>query len=463
MNDVKNFIGSLHHSHIENAKQVFSAKSAGRDPHIVSPFTNFVFEFFLYNSLYSVDWEKTHSENQLTYHLRQSISEDVVCNQNVTETQMQSAIEKFCKQRCKVIDREILTDAFLPISGLDGLSDAWTLITPDSRVSSEEGQHFFRRIAEIGQLLRAGSFKPTNDNFKLICNCRRFVYMVRNNIFHGAKSLGEISDPDQARRIEVYDLFMRCLNSLCFLALGETSHGAELSQLPIILKIGDSSKTFSVADVYKLLSSRRLKSEDSMLHWKLFRDQKVFHPITSGVRRCLFYPSAGTDFLFPILVGLPYCTDFFFYDTGRERHSRCNKQLADVIRLFGQDPCITETEWRAAPCGESHCVAFTYQSIPRRAWIIHKDNLTFFSQDVPLSFYFHRGDSTEGGASQNWDSDLLPQLLSRADKETGCHVLTDAEPGGLLDSIAANCTRIRLSNSHRHRDYYYGCFRSDEL
>lgn len=465
MNDVKNFIDSLHRSHLENAQQVFTAKSAGRRSHIVSPFTNFVFEFFLYNSLYSIDWETTRRENQLQYHVRQSVSEDkdVACNQNVTEPQMQRAIEKFCKQRCKEIDREILTDAFLPISALEGLSDTWTSITPDSRVSSEDGRAFFQRIEEIGRLLKAGSLKPQKDNFRLIENCRHFVYMVRNNIFHGAKSLGEISDPGQARRIEVYDLFLRCLNSLCFLALDKPTHGAEFSQIPITTTIGDAKVEFSVAKIYELLKEERLKPEDSMLHWKLFRNQKDVPPITSGVRRSLFYPSAGRDFLFPILVGLPYCTDFFFFDTRRERSSWCNNQLAKAIRLFDQDRCVTETEGRAAPCEDSHCVEFTYQSIPRRAWIIHQDNQRFLSQDVPLSFYFHRGDSTEGGSSQNWDSDLLPQLLSRADKETGCHVLTDAEPGGLLASIAAKCTRIRLSNSHRHRDYYYGLFRSDEL
>ena len=93
----------------------------------------------------------------------------------------------------------------------------------------------------------------------------------------------------------------------------------------------------------------------------------------------------------------------------------------------------------------------------RRAWIVHKDNMTFLEKDIPVAFYFHRGDSQgEGGSDQRWDSDLLPQLLAKADPDIGCRILTDGKPGGLRDNVAAKCQKVSLPNSHRGRDYYYG-------
>jgi len=41
--------------------------------------------------------------------------------------------------------------------------------------------------------------------FARIETCRLFVYQVRNNVFHGTKTLGKIWDTKQSRRIEVYN------------------------------------------------------------------------------------------------------------------------------------------------------------------------------------------------------------------------------------------------------------------
>lgn len=111
-----------------------------------------------------------------------------------------------------------------------------------------------------------------------------------------------------------------------------------------------------------------------------------------------------------------------------------------------------------APNGE--CLEFEFDSVTRRAWIVHEDNTAFLTKDIPLAFYFHRGDSPgEGGSDQRWDSDLLPQLLAKADREIGCRILTDGEPGGLLEEIASKCQKVSLPNSHRERDYFFGVIR----
>ena len=84
-------------------------------------------------------------------------------------------------------------------------------------------------------------------------------------------------------------------------------------------------------------------------------------------------------------------------------------------------------------------------------------DMTFLDKDIPIAFYFHRGDSPgEGGSGQSWDSNLLLQLLAKSAKDIGCHVLTDGEPGGLRDEVATQCQKVSLASSHLGRDYFYG-------
>jgi hypothetical protein len=442
MNSIENFLASIHHAHLDNARQVYVAKTigSGQGERGVSPVTNFVFEFFLYNSLYAVDWKSSFAECRLVYHDRAD---------KITESKMQNALEKFCRQKCGDGSSKILVEAFLPLAGLNDLAGAWTHITPDDRLSAKDGSGFFEKITEIGQLAANDALGPTKRTFELISSCRYFAYRVRNYIFHGSKTLGEIYEVDQARRIGVYDLFLRCLNSLFFLATGRKECGSALAQLPIIQRYGTSQIDLSLPQVYRLLTARMLKPGDSMLHWKLFRSIGDVPRLSSDDRRGLFYPSAGRDFLFPLLVGMPYCTDFFFYE--------------EIIRSDGPrklrlaiNEIVRRSAGRVGDVAVGEPLEFEFDSVSRRAWIVHEDNTTFLTKDIPLAFYFHRGDSLgEGGSGQMWDSDLLPSLLAKSVPGIGCHILTDGKPGGLLESILAECQKVSLPN----HDYFYGVIR----
>ena len=449
MHQIENFLDSLHQAHLDNAERVYVAKTirGGQSQRDISPVTNFVFEFFLYNSLYAVDWETSYAQGQLVHYDR---------NSEITESKMQNALEKFCRQRCGDGTSKILTEAFVPLAALDDLSGEWTRITTDDSERAEEGRKFFSKIAEVGQLAGCDQLKPTKRTFELISSCRYFSYGVRNNIFHGSKSLGEIHEADQARRIGVYDLFLRCLNSLFFLSTGRAKHGAALCQLPMIQNCGSSLIELSVPKVNKLLTSRMLKPEDSKLHWKLFRSNKDAPNFSADRPRAMFYPSAGKDFFFPLLVGLPYCTDYYFYE--EVRHQSAGDLLKRAIeKLAPHSRCVE------VPVDNGVCFEFEYDHVVRHARIVNGDNREFLKEDILLTFYFHRGDSHgEGGSNQLWDSELLPQLLAKSNAEDGCRILTDGQPGDLLDEIKAKCKKVSLPDSHRGRDYYYGVMLSGE-
>ena len=49
------------------------------------------------------------------------------------------------------------------------------------------------------------------------------------------------------------------------------------------------------------------------------------------------------------------------------------------------------------------CYKFEFASITRRIWIVRKDNTDFSGVDIPLAFYFQRGDSN-GGSEQLWET-----------------------------------------------------------
>lgn len=221
-------------------------------------------------------------------------------------------------------------------------------------------------------------------------------------------------------------------------------------QLPMVQRCGTSQIEVPLTKVNRLLMLKMMKPEDSMLHWKLFRSNQDVPNLSSNDRRALFYPSAGKDFFFPLLVGLPFCTDFFFYEEARHRDGKI--VLRRAIREL-----VPNVECNELDASENECLEFEFDSVARRAWIVHEDNTTFLEKDIPIAFYFHRGDSPgEGGSGQSWDSELLPQLLAKSDPDIGCRILTDGEPGGLLDDVAVKCQRVSLSSSHRGRDYFYG-------
>lgn len=442
---IDNFINSIHLSHIDNAQNVYTAKKIGahRGPHSVSPLTNFVFEYFLFNSLYSIDWFASMDSGNLIEHSRS--------HADFSESKQQREFVKFCRKQFKNLSPSKITEAFLPLARLDDLSDDWTTVSPDGRITVEQGKQFFAKIVQLGELAEKNAFAANKDTFDLIDNCCYFVYLVRNNIFHGAKSIGEIYESDQARRISVYDMFVRCLNSLFFLSLGKIQHGSALAQLPIVQHVGDATIDLTIQDVYGLLCKRLLKPEDSVLHWTLFRNDVTATKQDLSTKRALFYPSAGQDLLFPLIVGMPHCTDFYFYEQSSNRPI----SISPILRSLNLTAETVETG-----NNEFQCYEFQFDSTLRRIWVIRRDNKQFLDLEVPLTFFFHRGDSHgEGGSGQFWDSELLPLLIKRAPSDIGLRILTDCEPGGLDDSVKSQLRQVSPPNSHRQRDYFYGVLR----
>jgi len=178
----------------------------------IMPVTPFVFEFFIYNSLYQVDWSASLQAGCVRNH-----------PETFTETKQQSKLEKFLKPHIRE-EPALLYKAFLPIRDAT-LEGDWTAVVPDSRISAKDGECFFDRLRVLQTRLhntnQPEQLQVNNSLFDLIGKCRWYVYLVRNNIFHGSKTLGETYEPKQRRRIEIYLTFLRCVTELFFSVCGK--------------------------------------------------------------------------------------------------------------------------------------------------------------------------------------------------------------------------------------------------
>jgi hypothetical protein len=405
------------------------------------PATSFVFEFFLFNSIYQYDWQTTFDQDQLR-------SWPV---EELKERQQQERLEKFMRTHCRSRP-EILKRAFAPLQHLEDLDGKWTTVNPDSRITQEHGRSFFTKLHKLrGAFSSAEPPQPTCALFELIKDCRYFVYLVRNNIFHGSKSIGEIYETDQRRRIEVYDIFLKCLVSLFFLAVDKAPVAADYVQLPVrILFPHGATVNIGQSEVADLVASGRMKPEDSRLIPAFFSQRSA--PLgRPNPRDALFYPSSGRDILTPLLLGLPYCSQFFFYDIGH--HGPAMTLVGDLRRFLSTQPVAA---------GES--IRFEFSGLPRTIHLIKSNNRDFLGRDVDLAFYFHRGDSPgEGGSGQEWDSRHIVDLGHKVADAGVCQILTDGEPGGLHPDLRSRMQTASIPISHRGRDYFLGEASNDLL
>lgn len=405
---VYNLIDSLHRAHLDNSKYTYLARLGGTSWSIM-PATPFVFDFFIYNSIYQVDWELSLRTGRVCDH-----------PEGMTESKMQTALEKLLRTRCQNRP-EILTRAFQPVAQVE-LQGDWTAIRDGTRISPAAGEGFFHRMRKIQDRLQQAEdgLKATKAVFDLISECRYFVYMVRNNIFHGSKRLGDLYDATQRRRLEIYDLFLRCLVSLFFLAVGKREVASDTTQIALRGSVlpaesGESADepVLKQETLIDTVNYGLMKPADCFLiprFTRLFTLPKDEPPIGSA----LFYPGAAKDLITPLILGLPYCRDFYFYALNDGRKPTEIKQVLPHVRgIRGERTERREPfSWVTGDSGE-HILRFFFNGIERRIFWLQRDNQDFLDRQGNMAFFFHRYDGSEGGSEQPWETDWLDRLAFR--------------------------------------------------
>lgn len=168
-----------------------------------------------------------------------------------------------------------------------------------------------------------------------------------------------------------------------------------------------------------------------------FDSDSLMDPPLAG--SCLFYPAACTDMITALLIGLPYCTDFYFYERESFRFENTRKIKRGLCTLFEQ---VGEPVVRTS----CHVYTFTAAGIERSLHWVNGDNLDFLNTKTNLAVYFHRGDSCEGpGSSQNWDSSLFPALTEKVHSGT-LRVITQGMPGGIHPLLGRQLETLQINS-----------------
>jgi hypothetical protein len=202
-------ISSLRVVHQDNSQAQHYARSGGNE-YSTMYLTPFVYQFFVYNSLYQVDWVESFRTSEL-----------VTLNER-EEVPKQDAFESFLAGRATP---SALVSAFHGVPWLKG-DEWWAKVVPDPLIGPERGKKFFADFRQFQSRLRrmrnvADPSSLLGETFRYIRELRLFIYAVRCNIFHGRKSLADATEPGQNERIRVYFQFLNGLVTLFFAVTGD--------------------------------------------------------------------------------------------------------------------------------------------------------------------------------------------------------------------------------------------------
>lgn len=445
--EIDNLLDTFHRSHYQIVENTYYASSiwSGRRQPIV-PATSFIFEFMLYNALYQYDWLRSYGEGRLI-----DLSEE-----DRSDSSRQASFEKFMRNRCKENPSWIVR-AFAPIRAVNDLNGDWTRFETGPRINAEDGRRFFDKLSSLATLVEStDEFFDIKAAFRLIKECRVFVYRIRNNIFHGTKSIGSITG-GQCRRVEVYDIFLKCLISLFFLCVGKSKISADRIQHSIRPFSDSSDGAIGHQAVVQMISQSHMRIEDSRLINLV--NGLLSNLVVPDKRSALFYPSASSDLITPILLGLPYCTHFYFYDKGYTSdglETVWRQKILWLERILSASrKTMFETPHRI---GTRETLMFKIGGVEKQIHLVKEDNQDFLTMDVDLVFYFHRGDSGgEGGSGQEWDNKLILKLGKKIAKNSYCHIVTDGKPGGIHPKLSNTlCKYTTYLGGRSPCFYYYG-------
>jgi len=176
--------------------------------------SKFVYSYFAFNTFYNFDWKKS-CETYILTPLEKIINDGKEVNPS--ETNKYSAMIDFIfnnsstENRIKFIHfikrpnkRENPNTNEILLKCIEG-------ITPDKFISESKRNNFkkeFKKMIDSENLLI--------DELKILI---QFVYLVRNNIFHGTKTTIEMSDKNQRKRLEIYSNILIATNELLFKSL----------------------------------------------------------------------------------------------------------------------------------------------------------------------------------------------------------------------------------------------------
>jgi hypothetical protein len=201
-----NFLTSMADAH----KGIFNSKFFSKkheEETIITEGSRFIFEYFIFNSLYSVDWKNSFEDGLI----REPVP-------NLTELAMQSRFIKYLKPKTEVTKiQQVIQNYIIPFGQFevfDNISSLKISRKENGDWDERSGEAFCSYILSIQKLANEKEIKT--KFFENLKSSLRFIYAVRNNIFHGSKMPGDYWDDKQRIRVDLYSKIIGATNELFF-------------------------------------------------------------------------------------------------------------------------------------------------------------------------------------------------------------------------------------------------------
>jgi hypothetical protein len=172
--------------------------------------SHFVYAYFTFNSIYSVDWDNSFKETE-------PLEWQAVFNTETNKEEFPSDSKKFSKMISvcyNILGAEapilILTSLKNHLSEISAPEEELEHINPDSRTEN----YIDRFRLKFSQLYNAQLIG--NRHRDALIDILYFIYLVRNNIFHGSKTTIEMMDERQQSRLAIYTAILLATNELLF-------------------------------------------------------------------------------------------------------------------------------------------------------------------------------------------------------------------------------------------------------
>lgn len=188
--------------HTETAKLQHGIKTYSEGWKTYNP-TLFMYAFYFFNTLYSINWEESIKRGKIWHH-----------DDDTHERDKFNCLIEFCIKDDEDFSN-IFKDKFVEIISAElTRSQIFSIINtikPDKgylgRVTKTKISNFKKSIESLFDR------KLENDIVQEIIG---FVYLIRNNIFHGTKTLEQMGEGEHQAKLLLYSYFIIAVNQMLF-------------------------------------------------------------------------------------------------------------------------------------------------------------------------------------------------------------------------------------------------------